>query len=119
MATSLIGPRFTDRALTAAPVPRPPQPISATLIVWLSAAWTCGRLTPASAEAAAACPVAFRNLRRVDRFEANSFMVLSPCRGVPCEPRESCSHAAVDHESCGKEKLKKDRARHRADLAGC
>ena len=64
MATSLIGPFLTDRALAAAPVPRPPQPIKATWIVLFSAAWTCGMATPARAEAAAIRPVFFRNSRR-------------------------------------------------------
>src|SRR5437588_193230 len=51
MATSLVGPYLTDRALTAAPVPRPPQPIRATLMVLSSPAWTCGTAMPAKADA--------------------------------------------------------------------
>src|SRR6266850_1725113 len=50
IATSFIGPLLTDRASTAAPPPRPPQPINATWIVLFSAAWTCGRATPGSVE---------------------------------------------------------------------
>ena len=57
-ATSLMGGPVTDKALCAAPVPRPPQPMRATWIVLSSAAWTKGILTPASAETAA---VVFRN----------------------------------------------------------
>src|ERR1051326_4993643 len=64
MATSLTGQALTDRALAAAPVPRPPQPISATWMVLLSAVWTCGRATPARAEAAASLPVFLINSRR-------------------------------------------------------
>ncbi len=64
MATSLIGPCLTDRALTAAPVPRPPQPIRATWIVLSSAAWTRGTANPARVVAAAIRPVFFKNSRR-------------------------------------------------------
>ena len=64
MATSLIGPFLTDRALSAAPVPRPPQPISATWIVLSSAAWTWGTTIAARAAPAAIRPVFFRNSRR-------------------------------------------------------
>src|SRR4051794_14333977 len=64
MATSLIGPLLVDRALAAAPVPRPPQPIRASLIVLSSPACTCGTATPASAETAATRPVSLRNARR-------------------------------------------------------
>ena len=38
IATSLIGPFLTDSALEAAPVPRPPQPTRATLMVFFSPA---------------------------------------------------------------------------------
>jgi len=37
MATSWIGQAVTDRALDAAPVPRPPQPTRATWMVFFSA----------------------------------------------------------------------------------
>ena len=36
MATSLIGPCLTESAFSAAPVPRPPQPIRATWMVFVS-----------------------------------------------------------------------------------
>src|SRR5206468_4961 len=70
MATSLIGPSATDRAFSAAPVPRPPQPTRATRMVLLSPAWTWGRATPAKADAAAA-PAAPRDAdppRYADRW---------------------------------------------------
>jgi hypothetical protein len=38
IATSFVGPFFTDRALMAAPVPRPPQPTRASGMVLFSAA---------------------------------------------------------------------------------
>src|SRR5688572_10422391 len=73
MATSLIGPPLVLSALPVAPVPRPPQPTSATFTVWLSAACTCGRATPASADAAANLPLVFKNSRR-DETISDSFI---------------------------------------------
>src|SRR5262249_31583851 len=64
IATSLIGPLLVDRALTAAPVPRPPQPTRATWIVLFSPAWTCGIATPARADATAIWPDFFISSRR-------------------------------------------------------
>src|SRR6266851_6711739 len=64
IATSLIGPVLTDMELPAAPVPRPPQPISATDIVSPPAAWTGGSIMPAKADAAAILPDVFNNSRR-------------------------------------------------------
>src|SRR5438874_1309747 len=64
MATSLVGPVLTDMASPAAPVPRPPQPISATEMLLFSAAWTCGIIMPANADAAAILPEALNNSRR-------------------------------------------------------
>src|SRR3954465_12332367 len=80
MATSLIGPWFlVARALSAAPVPRPPQPTSATWIVLSSPAWTAGTATPARAEVAATAPVVFRKSRRdVEGF--GSVMEFGSCR---------------------------------------
>ena len=78
MATSLIGPFLTDRALAAAPVPRPPQPIRATWIVLFSAAWTCGITPAARAEAAAIRPVFSKFTTRRGRF--SRFIGLPSCR---------------------------------------
>src|SRR5436189_5687025 len=64
MATSLIGPFLTESASPTAPVPRPPQPTSATWMVLFSAAWTWGMATPARADAAANLPVLLINSRR-------------------------------------------------------
>src|SRR5262249_13959490 len=76
-ATSLIGPLLVASALAAAPVPRPPQPISATWIVLSSAACTAGIATPARAEVAATCPVVLRKSRReVDVGELDSARAL-------------------------------------------
>ena len=52
MATSLA-PESAVRACSAAPVPRPPQPTSPTLIVLLPAAWTRGTAKPVEIAAAA------------------------------------------------------------------
>src|SRR5687768_4227754 len=73
MATSLIGGPLTERALAAAPVPRPPQPTSATLVVLSSAAWTKGIWMPASAETAA---VVLRKRRREGSAGRESFMTV-------------------------------------------
>src|SRR5262245_35412441 len=64
MATSLVGAPLTDKALPAAPVPRPPQPTRATRMVESSPAWTCGTATPVRAVAAAAAPVVWMRARR-------------------------------------------------------
>src|SRR5580698_9129258 len=56
MATSFVGPFFTDKAFSTAPVPRPPQPTRATRTVFSSPAWTGLRVMPANAEAAATAP---------------------------------------------------------------
>ena len=66
MATSLTGPLVEFMALATAPLPRPPQPISARRIVLSSAAWTRGIITPANAEAAATLPPHFKKSRRED-----------------------------------------------------
>jgi hypothetical protein len=59
IATNLIGPLLLASALAAAPAPRLPQPISATRIVLLSAAWTLGTAAPANADLAAEWPASF------------------------------------------------------------
>src|ERR1041385_228839 len=64
MATSFTGPPVELSALSAAPVPRPPQPIKATWMRLLPAAWTRGKVTPARAEAAAIVPVVLIKSRR-------------------------------------------------------
>src|SRR5712692_11078820 len=65
MANSLIGPiLLVPIAFMAAPLPRPPQPTSATWISSLPAAWTAGTVAPVNADIAARPPVAFRNCRR-------------------------------------------------------
>ena len=64
-ATNWIGPFLTERASAAAPVPRPPQPTSATRIVLSSAAWTHGVAAETIVVAAANRPVFLRNSRRV------------------------------------------------------
>ena len=53
MATSLT-PESAVRACSAAPVPRPPQPTSPTLIVLLPAAWTSGTVKPVETAVAVA-----------------------------------------------------------------
>ncbi len=80
MATSLIGPLLVASALAAAPVPRPPQPISATRIVLSSPAWTNGAENPASDVAAATVPVVLRNSRR-DVPPLGSVMENAPSAG--------------------------------------
>ena len=75
MATSLSGGPETERALAAAPVPRPPQPTRATSMVLSSAAWTKGILMPASAETAAVEPAALRKARRELVGNGEGFMV--------------------------------------------
>ena len=65
IATSLTGPRLTDSAFAAAPPPRPPQPMRATWIRSLPAAWTAGIATLAKAETAANLPVVLMNSRRL------------------------------------------------------
>src|SRR5512135_170929 len=80
MATTLIGPHLVLSASTAAPVPRPPQPTSATWIVLSSPAWTDGMATPARAEPAATWPVAFRNPRR-DVLGFGSVIAFAPREG--------------------------------------
>src|SRR5258708_6777508 len=81
---SFIGPGLLDSALPAAPLPRPPQPTSATWMVLFSAAWTCGMTAPARAEAAAMRPVLFRNSRRDVTVGLVSFMEPIVCRPVVC-----------------------------------
>jgi len=75
MATSLVPPSLTESALTAAPAPRPPQPIKATLIVLLCPAYIRGAIPAAKAEAAAIRPVSFKNSRRDVLFLLISFIV--------------------------------------------
>src|SRR5438552_18289311 len=74
MATSLIGPFFTESASPAAPAPRLPQPTSATWMVLFAAAWTRGIATPARADAAAILPVFLMNSRREVRLWGFSFI---------------------------------------------
>src|SRR5262245_53545959 len=64
MATSRVLPLGMARALVAAPVPRPPQPTKATWTVLFSPACTCGKVTPASAEAVATWPDFWISSRR-------------------------------------------------------
>src|SRR5437660_4886580 len=75
MATSLIGPiLLVPMAFIAAPLPRPPQPTSATWISSLPAAWTAGTVAPVNADIAARPPVALRNCRREVRGVSLRFM---------------------------------------------
>src|SRR6266516_3190719 len=93
MATSLIGPFLTESASPTAPVPRPPQPTSATWMVLFSAAWTWGMATPARADAAAILPVFLMNSRREVReswvwFIGDIFLTLSDdCQFKKFSPR--------------------------------
>ncbi len=65
MAVSLTSPCCsTDKALAAAPVPRPPQPTRAICTVLSSAACTAGTTMLVKAEAAAIRPVFCKNSRR-------------------------------------------------------
>src|SRR5438067_10599172 len=85
MATSLIGPLWVvPRAFMAAPLPRPPQPTSATWISSLPAAWTAGTFVPVNADIAARPPVALRNCRR-------------EVSGVPLRFMTTCSSIAEAH----------------------
>ena len=59
-------PAGRSNASAAAPLPRPPQPISARRIVLSSAACTRGIATAASAEPAASLPLHCKNSRRED-----------------------------------------------------
>src|SRR5262249_1648940 len=61
-----------------APVPRPPQPTRAIFTTPDSPACTCGKTTPASADAAAILPVVFIMSRRDTPF------VLSVIETAPC-----------------------------------
>src|SRR5437660_7245417 len=78
MATSLSGPFFAVKALSAAPPPRPPQPTRATWMVSEPAAWTCGMETPARAETAATLPVVLRKSRREVTRGSDSFIIHLP-----------------------------------------
>src|SRR5947209_3994502 len=64
-----MGPKLlVPSAFATAPVPRPPQPTIASCTRSLPAAWTCGRVTPASAEAATTPALALMNWRRDKRL---------------------------------------------------
>src|SRR5580692_8502399 len=84
IATSLIGPRLTDSALAAAPPPRPPQPIRATWIRSLPAAWTAGMATLAKAETAANLPVVLMNSRRDAEAGMDDFMAVQSLYTYGC-----------------------------------
>src|SRR6478672_7479698 len=73
IATRRVLPLGTLRAWPAAPVPRPPAPTRATLMVSLPPAWTWGSTAPARAEAA----VTLSALRR-ERTEFFETLMLSP-----------------------------------------
>src|SRR6516162_8170352 len=82
IATSLVGPLVVESAFSAAPVPRPPQPTSARLIVLLSPAYIRGSARLATAAAAAILPVVLRSSRR-DRFSfTESLMEITSTRRV-------------------------------------
>src|SRR2546426_1046004 len=75
MAISVIGPcLWVERALPAAPVPRPPQPTRATWTVLLPAAWTWGMATPAKGEPLAKRLVFLINSRREVTVLEDSFI---------------------------------------------
>jgi hypothetical protein len=61
---NIIGPALTDRASTAAPDPRPPQPTRANWMVLFSPAYMRDVRPPTRAEVAASRPVFIRNSRR-------------------------------------------------------
>ena len=65
LATSRIDPRFTASAFTAAPLPRPPHPTSATWIVSLPPQVAAESPRAASSVVAVIPPAVFRNSRRV------------------------------------------------------
>src|SRR5512136_1923121 len=65
MANSFTGPCGESNASLTAPLPRPPQPISASRIVLSSPAWTHVIDAPATADVAVSAPARSRNLRRV------------------------------------------------------
>src|SRR4051812_12967140 len=84
-----------SQMLSAAPVPRPPQPIRPTLMVSLPLAWALGRKPSPPAAAAAAVVVALRKSRRLgeewepvmasiswkeDRTLTSQVMLTSTCR---------------------------------------
>src|SRR5262249_29406847 len=80
MATSLVGP-LVESAFSAAPVPRPPQPTSARLMVLLSPAYIRGRITLASAVAAATLPVVLIISRRVRLEDCISWLIEKGSQG--------------------------------------
>ena len=69
MACSFTWPPVVEKASATAPVPRPPQPTRASLIVSEPAAWQWGTAAPARAPAAVAAAVVRRNSRRVTILE--------------------------------------------------
>jgi len=69
IAIIFTGPLGESNALAAAPLLRPPQPMSARRMVLFSAAWTKGSVVPASAEAAASLPLRDTNSRREREVE--------------------------------------------------
>src|SRR5688572_17394829 len=81
MALSVTGPFLVESALPAAPVPRPPAPISAICSVPPSAPWTWGTTIPAKADAAAILPVVLIKSRReatLDCLLCASLILLYP-----------------------------------------
>src|SRR5436189_5966589 len=89
MATSLVLESAVS-ACSAAPLPRPPQPTSPTLVVPLPAAWTRGTVNPVESAAAVAAAVEplRKSRREAGRIEeafvrgGRSVTVGAPARGL-------------------------------------
>src|SRR5262245_36464619 len=86
MATSRVGPCLVDRAFSAAPVPRPPQPTRARLTMLLSPAYSPDRPNPVRVEATARPPVALRASRRVGAAGSLDMVILSRNGGIGSRP---------------------------------
>ena len=77
-----LGVGIGGEPCSAAPLPRPPQPMSPILIVSLPAAWTSGAARPVESVAAVATVVPFKKSRREAVAEAAGASSLGSSAGV-------------------------------------